>query len=282
MVNDGATTQIVDTKPEGIFEDDWDRLLRDREAAAIGPNGELLDDFDQEFQLGVQKSAEAAAQAPPTNQNPASATTAILGGQATPTAGQPSLEVARWVGQDSEATNFTITAQPIRPPTVINPPNGNISANAFLIIQWGVRSYTWTIEVDIGTGVELTLTGSFVSVSIAVDPGFVVTQGQQITAGISFREGNRTSLLTRTIYDYTGGAQSVSIPPFAKKVFLVPSSATATISFNFQQPDATVTYTGTIPAATVPPAAIIIPPGSTILNFQPSGGTAQAIFELNV
>ena len=51
MIDDGSTTQIADPIREGIYEDDWNRLLRDRAKASIGPNGEVLDDFDTEFQL---------------------------------------------------------------------------------------------------------------------------------------------------------------------------------------------------------------------------------------
>lgn len=250
-----------------------DRLLR-------GPL-QHVDSLEAKALIMRHRDAAQDATAPRQNVNPPSAANAVIGNQATPDARFPPIEVARWSGEDSEATNFTITAGFTKPPGN-NANNGNVTNNTFLVIQWGVRAYTFNMEVDIGTGVELTLTGSFCIVQVATDPGIAENVSLPLIAGIAFRQGNRTTSLTRTKRNYAGGAASVTIPPFAKKFFVVPTNSANTVTISLQEPDGTVVSGFTVPANALPSTAYIIPPGATILNFQPSAGFANIVFELNV
>jgi len=287
MVNDGATVQIVDAKPEGVFEDDWDRLMRDRAAAAVGPNGELLDDFDQEFQLGQAKAAESAAVSPPTNTNPVSAQNAILGGQSTPDSRQQPVEVARWNGDnDAECTNFTVTAALVKPP--LSQQNFNVSYRGYLVVQWGIRGYTFNIEVDIGQGVEFTLTGSFCSVQIFCEASVASNVGPPYTAGVSFREANRTAPLTRSktglLKTAGAGSTSIIVPPFAKKFWVLSTDTTQTYTVTIQEPDATSITSFVIPANTLPTTSYILPASAAfvVVASGTSSVLGSVVFELDV
>lgn len=273
---DGAKTEILDVRTKE--PDDFDVMIEQREQALIDGGH---DDLARDAILMQDGAAARAAIAPPSNTNPASATNTPLGGQATPDSRKPPVEVARWVGDDSEATNFTVTAALVIPTTGAGN-NASVTNNAFLQVQWGVRGFTFNMQVDIGTGCEFTLAGSFVSVAIGTDPGISEFVSQPMVAGVAFREGNRTAPLTRTLRNYVGGLASAAIPPFAKKFFVVAASGTATVAITLQEPDGTVVATLTVAAGNLVTGSYIIPPGATIINWTPSVAAAQIIFELNV
>ena len=283
MVNDGSTVQIadVDHDANGPYVDDWQQLLRDRAKAAIGPNGQLLDDFDQEFELGQQKTADAQAVAPPANTNPPSSITAILGGQAQVSANQPPIEVARWVGDDTEATNVTINVGPVSPQNTFA--NTNYSYRNYARVQFGTRGFLLPVEVDLGQGCQFTVSGSMVTVALAVDPNPNATfnQSAQLVGMMSFRQANRTAPITRTRYiDLLTGSEDVLVPPFAKRVTFYVINITANATFDFLDSQSNVAGIYTLAAGTQS-ATLVLPGDCVAVQVNVSAqSSVRMVFEL--
>lgn len=279
---DGAKSEIFDVRTHA--PDDFDVMVEKREAAMIEAGH---DDLAREAILMEQGAAAAAAAAPPSSTNPVSATNTPLGGQATPDSTKPPVEVARWVGDDREATNFTITASFVQPPQSAGVLSG-IGGRSYLIVQWGCRGVANSMEVDVGNGCEFTLTGSFVSVSVAYDGRSVngATQGQPVAVSLAFRDGNRTTPLTRTkIFNSVGNVagQLFLIPPFAKQFFVIPTTITATCEIILQEADGFQIIDFTQGAGGLPLAPYPMPANAYQMFVKPSATCpVTVIFYLSV
>lgn len=275
---DGATTQIVDARNQPA--DDFDELQDRREAAMVEGGG---DDLAREVIMMQQDAERLRRDSPPVLSNPLSAKDGPLGGQAAPNAaGQNGIEVARWAGEDIEATNFVITASPVWEAGVAQP--ASITQRTFLQVQWGMRNSVQYIEVDVGKGCEFTLAGSFVTVAVACEASAANNNAQPIVAGVAFREGNRTTALTRTkVFANINGAQTVPIVPFAKKFWVMLSAAAATATVSVQEPDATVLETFTQTAAFPPQSPYALPGSAANLVITTSqASNLTVVFELCV
>ncbi len=283
LVNDGSTVQIVDPAPSGIFENDWDRLLRDRTHASVGPNGEILDDFDTEFQLmGVTAAAQAAV-APPSNTNPATAVNALLGGQASADSRKDPVEVVRWVGNDSEATSMIVAAGPVTAPKAFN--STTSSFRTFCVVQFGTRGYLYTVEVDIGPGVQFTVGGSFISVAIGCEtdtPNLFTSQ--PLSATVSFGDSDRFAPLTRTKYVDSTGPVTVTVPAFAKGFMLIVSNPAAAIAVTVNTTQTATIQAFTQAAGVVPVDFYALSPDAAVISITGAGGgtSVRCVFELGL
>ena len=253
----------------GVYEgtDDTDLAQQIKDAYPTA------DDLTHKSLLRAKKQANAAAAAPPVSTNPASSTGAVLGGQltvysapgmgngvATPP-GSP-LQTANWVGDDSETCPITITLAPVQQ---IGALSGLYTARQpgprpYAIIQFGTRGMLVSAQVDIGTGCQLTVSGSSCTVQVCLDgytAGANIPLGDQVSmilAGMvsAFSPIFRTAPLTRTIYfdGAQAAAGSTIVPPFAKSVkFWRNNSTSGPVTFTFFD-SGEPRYTYTLPATT--------------------------------
>lgn len=214
----GTNMQIVDPKHEGPFQDDWDHMVEQKERATVGPNGEQLSEFDSKFQEQGAQAQALQDQAPFTRTNPPSALAGILGSSMFRAASDPPVTVAYWVGDDAESCPVTVTLSPAGQVSV----SGLAALSPYAIVQWGTRACTNTIEVDIGKGVQFTVGGSQVTVSVALDsPGFSTPNGMTLAGMLSFQEAaSHGPALTRSKAVAVSGNsnQVIAVPPFARSV----------------------------------------------------------------
>ena len=228
LIDDGATVQIADPLHEGVFEDDWNRLLRDRARASIGPNGELLDDFDTEFQLKGKTHQELIENAPFARTNPVSVLNGSLGGEKifkVVSDLNQWHQVAFWSGDDAETTPVTVS--------LFN--KGRVSVVGFATVEsvsvdarirFGTKGIADEVEVDVNNGCQLTVSGSEVAVALRSNAPVIAS------AALSFRQITHQQPITRTVQIATG-ALNVSVPKFAKSVVIwrLPVANAVTVEF---------------------------------------------------
>jgi len=221
LIDDGATIQIADPVPQGVFEDDWNQLLRQRAEAAIGPNGEALDDFDQEFQLLGTTRAELNAVAPFTRSNPPTLLNSVLGSQAIASnaPGSLAVNVANWIGDDAETTPVTVTFYEVQA-FQISAPKASGIFRPYGIVKFGTRGVLATAEVDMDQ--QFTISGSQVTLEVAMEITSGGTTETMLLAGmLSFKPVVRTAPVTRTLYLGSiadAASVTVTVPNFAKSV----------------------------------------------------------------
>ncbi len=248
-----ADDEVFEPAEDSPYEDDFVALMRDLDKSQWGPNGELLDDFDHKFQFHQLHQEEQIQQAPHARITPPSVYRGILGGQATVdpviNAGQV-IRVAYWQ-DDTEVLPVSVMFAPLvtgttPPPSAAAP--GNVT-RAFVRLEFGSRGAVVTVDVDCGTGGQLTLPASSITLSVGLDSG----SGAPFTlaAAIGFFPIVRTTVLTRTNYlQFVAAPITVNRPSFASGVYFDRADNTATNNINFLDGGANVLYLRTIAGAT--------------------------------
>ncbi len=212
LTDNGAFQSIENTRPP--ITTDQDAELYQRAAADRLSGG---DDLSAATMLRGMQDAAANAQAPAVGLAPPSWSRGLLGGNAVVPAvvdfnPTPLQELVYWPGDDQETRPITIVIGLLAP----LPATGSYRPMAH--IQWGTRDGKHTVDLDVGTGIELTLIASSCYVSVGQDGGFAVGQaaGQPIpmTASIGFlATAPRGTPIARTAYlDIMAPATPVVIP----------------------------------------------------------------------
>ncbi len=247
---EGAHENIRGSTRE-VFRDDFTEHVRRLAVARIGPNGELLDDFDQLSRVQALEYQDLRAAAPFIRSAPPTALDSILGnvgivravviGGAVPR-GQV-VELARWAGNDAETQAITVTfglAGSV-------PDTAGSGARPVGLVQFGTRGALAQVEIDIGVGCQLVVTGSAVIVSAAMEGtawvlngGALIVDGTEFAKSIlgmlSFRSTLRTTPVTRSLYmdPLSAAAQTFAVPPFAKSVwFYRNNDASVSVTLEF-------------------------------------------------
>ena len=251
----------------GVYEgtDDTDLAQQIKDAYPTA------DDLTHKSLLRAKKQANINAAAPFTSTNPVSVLSGTLGGQLTVNSGlgggigvatppgSPA-QTANWVGDDSETCPITITLAPVQQIGTFTLSTRRPGARPYAIIQFGTRGMMVQAQVDIGTGCQLTVSGSSCTVQVALDgytAGADIPLNDQISmilAGMisAFNPIFRTAPLTRTIYfDGADAAAGIAtVPPFAKNVKFWRNDSTAgPVTFTFFD-SGEPRYTYTLPATT--------------------------------
>jgi hypothetical protein len=139
------------------------------------------------------------------------------------------IQVANWGGEDEETLPITVTIAPVEQiPTGISLSNSRV--RPFASVQWGTRAALVKAFIDIGRGAQLTINGSYCTVSVGLDPppGGAVTS-MKLAGMLSFYPCVRTAPVTRTLYIdgiLAGAAATFTVPPFAKNltVLTIPTA----------------------------------------------------------
>lgn len=236
----GAGAQILDGRPQGQFQSDWDKLLHDREQAMTEAHG---DDFNRDFLLQQKEHTELQAAAPFIRQNPLSAVKENLGSVVNLPAGK-TVEVARWTGDDIETTAVSILLGPV---DALPLATGVLGAfRPFAILQWGTKGFQIQAEIDIGRGTQLTINASSVVVMVGLANNTPSTNILALSGMISFQPCVRTAPITRTQF-YTLGAGAhtdpIAIPAFAKSFTIWRDDALMDVSVSVDDFGGTTIYT---------------------------------------
>jgi hypothetical protein len=231
---------------EEILQASGDELDFAETIARINPVADQLQHFANMRNL---KQAMNNAKAPAVSTNPASVLHGSLGNQVSVTTGQR-VQVVNWNGDDSETTDLTVTLFPISRVSDVTQP---IGIRAFGIVQFGTRGSLATVEVDIGKGCQFTVSGSSITVQVALDTISVlpptITDTVFLSGMLSFKPILRTQQITRTLYaDLTGSFGTFQVPNFAKSVSLWKEDYTAAILMEFLDSSGATRYKYTIAA----------------------------------
>lgn len=183
--------------------------------------------------------------------NPPSATRQSLGGRAMLTSDDIIVQssVARWEGTDAETGPVTITVG-LRNPLIVN----TLVVRPFAYIRWGAYGANFEVEIDIGTGRQLTVNASMIEVIVALDALTANNAAQvQMLANLSFKPMVRTSPLIRTRYIDSATqntANNIVVPPFAIGILPIQMADIATpgvVQLDFVDSAGTTRYSLTIP-----------------------------------
>lgn len=293
----GVWNNIADA---GEPVDDFEELAQNHSRFLEEAEG---DDLARDILLRNHVTKQQAAQSPFVNQNPPSAASAMLGSTQHVSTGLGKggvmprglpVTCAYWVDGDAHAQPVVVTFAPI---SQIGGIASQIdAARAIGIITFGTKATQQTIEVDIGQGCEVQVSGSSVTASVALEGGNSggVPDGDQLTATlaamISFRTIFRASApITKSVYfDPLSGAGShlVPVPAFAKKVWLTRNNL-ATVSVDLFGQDSVGERRWQFSlATTVSMTDPIILDGSItnieVVKTAGADSSAQLVFELGV
>lgn len=137
------------------------------------------------------------------------------------------VQLANWVGEDAETTDITITVAPVFfTPTRTT----TIQPRPYAVIEFGTRGSLAQFEVDVGRGVQLTVTGSSATVTgglesptnlvVIPNPGEDFSEFAMMGM-ISFKPVTHRPPLTRTRYGAStagGSSYRFRVPPFARSL----------------------------------------------------------------
>lgn len=225
LTDDGVQRHVVDRlRDPGDFES----MIEERNEALLANGG---DEFAAEATLLEKYRNDYAARSVITT--PASAVKSVLGSQATVKSGGDPVTVAYFVGDDTETGAITVTFGAVRPVTPALVGIG-VSQKPVGIVAWGTRSFQQQVEVDIGVGTQLVVSGSACTVSVKLDPvveAFTNPGTMTLSGMLSFHEVVRSyTPITRTVYMdniSAGGNTRVVVPAFAKSFTLQRTNSTS-------------------------------------------------------
>jgi hypothetical protein len=261
-------------------EDDLDRA--DRIAGAGPQSGGQGAGLDQKVSLRANKWNELVKSAHFVRTNPPSVLNGILGNQATVGLGEQK-QVVNWGGEDSETLPCTITCAPVSDP---QPVGANATFRPFAKIRFGTKGFLVNAEVDIGRGMQLTVSGSSVTVMVALPPSLQIPPYElpptmQIAGMLSFYPIVRTVPITRTLYIDTPigqGSTALFIPPFSKQLRLAKQVIGVGATINILDSSGNSTLgTYLVPAGTQMTSPILLPNGAEIITLSDTATPANSV-----
>jgi hypothetical protein len=259
-------------------------------------------DLEHKALLRKMKQVAAGQVAPLSNTNPSAVFNAgVLGNQATVSPGDLQ-QVVNFQSDDSETTTLALVIAPVQQqvttdldfvsdPLLLGPVLGN---RPYARVQFGNRGFSQFAYIDIGTGAQLTVSGSMVTVEVGlkVNPN-IATAAMQLAGMISsFKPIMRTSPLTFTLYADDGGVVSTNIypvPPFAKRVTFIKQNIADVVTLKFlnffETPPGNFEYPWSTIATNAQQAdPILLPNDVFAVSATNANGNAQGrfVFELGI
>ncbi|MDO8631073.1 MAG: hypothetical protein Q7R41_11335, partial [Phycisphaerales bacterium] len=230
VLDNAATSQIVDRVNQSPFEDDFVAAERLRQESQIGPHGKPVDEFDAKFQQAEGEQAALQQQAPFVRVNPVSIMKSVLGAQVTLKHGEERV-VARWDGEDAESTAWTVTVGPVETAGIALTGPGTPRFRPYALVQWGTRGFLITAKIDIGRGCQLTINASTIVLTMGLTVSNSTTATIALTGMLSPLPCVRTGKITCTEYATPpiNDAVQVIVPAFAKNVQVYRNNATVPI-----------------------------------------------------
>jgi len=269
---------------EQIFEQD------DLESAdVIAREMRSADQLVQKAALRRQVHNAMNDRAPFVRINPVSVLKGTLGGQQQVTPGT-NLQVAWWQGEDAEALPLVATLAPVQQLLAID--SGIAVLRPYAILQFGTRGFLVKAEVDIGTGCQVVVGASSMTIQVALEAipnGFGGTAGFMKLAGmISFYPSERVLPNTRTRYvDSLAGNSSADyiVPPFAKSVIFWREPRTEPFELDFLINNGGIVYSFAAAANVVMTDPIQLSPDIIAVRVKDTSGgglNGRLIFNLDI
>lgn len=246
----GVQTQILDAM-HGT-PDDFDELVENRTKAMVEGHG---DDLSRDALMITGDRAALVQEAPFQRANPPSILDTPIGGQATVINDGKRKEVARWAGTDAETSAVTVTFGPVAPLDTL--PVGPIvpGPRPFGVVKFGTRGFLSELAVDIGRGVQFTVTGSTVILEVGMEEEtFPPAQNQQLTftGMLSFHPTEKNVTITRTFYaagvTNAAGFLVRPVPNFSENLIVFRNDEAAAFSLTFADRNSNPRYVVSIPA----------------------------------
>jgi hypothetical protein len=236
--------------------DDFDDLVRNREQALIDADGDDLA-REQIFRDRAHDTLHEAANF--VRSAPVSVLKGNLGQTAQVKSGAPTVEVARWQGDDAESMHVACTFSAV--PSGFATPNAASDFRPYGVVLWGTRGMlTNAVEVDLvgdGNGATFMVSGSQVLLQVGVDAQFPGLNPTSLIIGgmLSFSGQYRQTPLTRTQYvDVATAAGATTaflqIKPWARRVWVFRTDAAQSIDIQFQNAGVGAVYTVSVAANT--------------------------------
>jgi hypothetical protein len=285
---DGVSTEVVEPHPipeRGQFQDDFEKLVQDREQAMVDAGGE---DIDRDFLLREQENAEANVVAPHACANPASWNRGVIGGAVkVQPSGDPAVagqftQVAHWPGDDRETVPVAITVMPRIDPALVP----LVATGVFRPIgrvRWGTRGAQFELVFDVGIGAQFSIAASSAYLDVGLDVGS--DTAMLISGALSFwGVSSAGSQQTRTDYTGTianGGNVTRTRPQFASTIVDVGRSvATVPFTIDILDANATVIDERTIAASTFVQSPIYLPNDCRGIKISNTDAGNPAVFRV--
>lgn len=289
IVDNGASLEMADRTASA--PDDFDDLVRKRGEALKAAGG---DDLAAGALLQDGHQSELQKQAPWVRANPPSSLRGILGSSVTLQVPLRTVAlddvinsaptVAYWQGDDAETTCVTVTlgaTTPARRLFSLVP----ASIRPFAKVSFGTRSYLTSVLVDISNGTQFTVSGSQVTVQVALEPGTQTGVGADqpsftLFGMLSFQQVIRTVPLVRTISVDTGGGVQV-VPPFASRMWFIKDTLANAVTVTIADAYNNALYQFTSAANVQMTEPIPLSDDAVCVNVL-GGATGKLIFELSL
>ena len=281
LLDDGAFVRVADHEVmtgnydggDSAFQSDTERDLQLRAESMIGPDGQVLDELDAATMFQELRRRDRADLVTTVSLSPPSAAHALLGGSALCQPGDPTTlagrlqQVVFWAGDDLESTPCTITLGQVKAPVVSG--GGSVKIRPVARVTWGTRTASYSVDLDIGTGAQLTVCASSVYVSCYLDVGS--TQATELCASLGFYSSTPRNPATRTIYfDGLGTSSPVSTPrpTYSNQILNVTRSVNgAALTLRFFDSSGAVIGVQTILANTALASPIVLPNDCTLVDL---------------
>jgi hypothetical protein len=184
------------------------------------------DELTRKAALRSNRLGNLNEQAAFTNQNPPSVLAGISGNQAEVAPGELT-QVCNWLGDDAHTSTLSLVIAPSQQlitsdGDTVNGYPTNFEARPYARIQFGNKAFAVAALVDIGTGIQLDVSGSMVTIEVglkAIPAGAV--SGTMKLAGMisSYKSIMRTAPLYYTEFsDDATILNQFKVPPFARRV----------------------------------------------------------------
>lgn len=260
------------------------------------------DSLDVKAALRKTRLGMLNQQAPFVATNPPSVLAGISGNQATVKPGELH-QVCFWQGDDAHASTVSLAIAPVQQQATtdqdfVTAPlslGSGLGNRPYARIQFGTKGFSVAAFVDIGTGVQLDVCASMVTIEVGlkINPN-ITTPAMQLAGMIgSFKPIMRTAPLLYTLYADDTGVVNTNIypvPPFAKRVWFIKQSIADVVTLNVvnfaHSPPGNFEYQGvaTIAANTQMADAIVLPGDAVAVSATNAAGNAQGrfVFELGL
>jgi hypothetical protein len=203
---------------------------------------------------------------------------------------QNKMQVALWSGADAETLPLTVTFGSVSLLSELSNDTDNGAYRPYGIIKFGTRGFSVEAEVDIHRGTQFTVSGSSISLQVAMEPvpvGSVDPPGfMKLTGMVSFWPVTHRTPVTRTRYvDDLVVDANFSVPAFAKNFTVWRNDLGAGLFIELLNANLNTMYSYTIPAGgtlfnTIPLSGDILQVKVTNVGPSPTIAFVRAIFEL--